>query len=153
MNIKGCLLHTHDDWKTPKKLYDFLMDNGWIDCFPYQSQFNEFENEYYGVKLFINPPFSKMKEVTKWIIEQSRVNKILLLIPARTDTKYFHELIEKCHPFIFFVKGRLHYNESKEGAPFPTICLLFDYWSTRYAHGDLDDLIEFIRKEETKDYE
>ncbi len=46
-----------------------------------------------------------------------------MLIPARTDTKYFHEYIYKRHE-IRFVRGRLHFNESKAGAPFPSMVVV-----------------------------
>lgn len=46
-----------------------------------------------------------------------------MLIPARTDTKYFHEYIYKRHE-IRFIRGRLHFNESKAGAPFPSMVVV-----------------------------
>lgn len=48
---------------------------------------------------------------------------VVMLIPARTDTKYFHEYIYKRHE-IRFVRGRLHFNESKAGAPFPSMVVV-----------------------------
>lgn len=48
-----------------------------------------------------------------------------MLIPARTDTSYFHEYIyHKAE--IRFVRGRLHFNEAKQGAPFPSMVVIFD---------------------------
>ena len=124
-NIKACLSHNHDNWATPKKLYDLILKIGYIDTFPLNSNYNELENTYKNQKLFINPPFSKLKDVTEWLIKQFKNNnEILLLIPARTDTKYFHKLLE-LRPFIYFIKGRLHYNESKS-APFPSLLLYFN---------------------------
>lgn len=108
----------------------------YIDCFPFNSEYDEFQKDYFNEKLFINPPFSKMKEVSEWIIKQlEHRNKIVLLIPARTDTQYFHELI-KYSPRIYFIKGRLHYNE-EGSAPFPSIILL---WEARDSYMDLFDI-------------
>ena len=123
MKITACLSHNSDDWKTPTEIYNKFMKAGYIDCFKYQSEEDETKNEYKNQKLFINPPFSKMKQITPWIIKQARKNIVALLIPARTDTNYFHELI-KLHPTIYFIKGRLHYNDSN-CAPFP-ILLVFN---------------------------
>ena len=124
-NIKACLSSNTDDWKTPKKIYDQFIETGYIDCFPYKAQYDEFKKEYREQKLFVNPPFSKMKQVADWVWHQHIDNKCLvaLLIPARTDTKYFHKLL-KLQPEIVFIEGRLHDNESNS-APFPTILLIF----------------------------
>ena len=105
-----------DDWKTPEKLYKVLMEKGYLDPCPYQSKEDGLKKDYpVGSKLFINPPFSKMSDWIKYGIEQYRVNhcEVCFLIPARTDTKYFHELLEY-NPIIYFIKGRLHYNESQK---------------------------------------
>ena len=128
MSLKVMYSKKTDDWKTPSELMQILLNNGWIDCFKYQAQYNELERIYYNNFLYINPPYSKMKEVTKWIIEQYKNNnEIILLIPARTDTKYFHELLH-LKPVIYFIKGRLHYNESN-AAPFPSIMMHFNKYS------------------------
>ena len=66
MKIDGCMLHRTDDWKTPKLLYDTFMKLGFVDCFPFQSEENEFEKIYHHKYLFVNPPYSKLKEVAKW---------------------------------------------------------------------------------------
>lgn len=50
--------------------------------------------------------------------------KVVMLIPARTDTSYFHDYIYK-KAEIRFIRGRLHYNEAKTGAPFPSMVVIF----------------------------
>lgn len=135
-----------DNWRTPTKIYEAFIEKNYIDCFKYEAKENEMLNNYYDKKLFINPPFSKMKEVTKWVIKQKENgNKIALLIPARTDTKYFHDLIEY-NPLIIFIKGRLHYNDSKS-APFPTILLIFNKYASWYQWTKMtqDQLINWIK--------
>lgn len=151
MRIKGCLMSNSDDWKTPSAIYQEFMNHGWIDCFKYQSDKNELFNNYYDKKLFINPPFSKMKEISSWIICQiTNNNRVALLIPARTDTNYFHELL-KFRPFIIFIKGRLKYNDTGT-APFPTLLLVFDrnyhYNPKIYECLTQNELIEKIKGDE-----
>ena len=65
----------------------------------------------------------KIKDfVEKAIKEHQKGKKVLLLIPARTDTKYFRKLVDYgCD--IVFITGRLHFNESNS-APFPS-CLVY----------------------------
>lgn len=50
---------------------------------------------------------------------------VVMLIPARTDTSYFHEYIYHKAKEIRFLRGRLHFNESKQGAPFPSMIVVF----------------------------
>jgi len=49
-----------------------------------------------------------------------------MLIPARTDTKAFHEYIYG-KAEIRFIKGRLKFGQSKNSAPFPSMVVVFDY--------------------------
>ncbi|WFD12230.1 hypothetical protein [Tepidibacter hydrothermalis] len=47
-----------------------------------------------------------------------------MLIPSRTDTKYWHEWIfGKAE--IRFIKGRLKFDDSKNSAPFPSAIVIF----------------------------
>jgi site-specific DNA-methyltransferase (adenine-specific) len=48
-----------------------------------------------------------------------------MLIPARTDTKYFHEYIYNKAKEIRFIKGRLKFGDSKNPAPFPSMVVVF----------------------------
>lgn len=48
-----------------------------------------------------------------------------MLIPARTDTHYFHDYIyHKAE--LRFIRGRLHFNEAPQGAPFPSMVVIFN---------------------------
>ena len=46
-----------------------------------------------------------------------------MLLPARTDTKWFHEFIYHKHE-IRFIKGRLKFNDGKNNAPFPSMLVI-----------------------------
>jgi site-specific DNA-methyltransferase (adenine-specific) len=49
---------------------------------------------------------------------------VVMLLPARTDTKWFHEYIYgKCE--IRFIKGRLKFGGCKNAAPFPSMVCVF----------------------------
>ena len=47
-----------------------------------------------------------------------------MLIPARTDTKYFHDYILN-RSEVRFLKGRLKFGDSKKSAPFPSMVVVF----------------------------
>lgn len=78
--------------------------------------------------MFVNPPYGR-KSTAEWIKKCSDEAKkpntvVVALIPARTDTKAFHEYIYG-KAEIRFVKGRLHFGGSKDGAPFPSMVVVF----------------------------
>src|SRR6187402_816682 len=76
-----------------------------------------------GGWLWMNPPYSKCKEfVDKAYSEMLLGAKIIILIPSRTDTKYFHNFIYKKEGVeIDFIKGRLKFGDSENSAPFPSM--------------------------------
>ena len=47
-----------------------------------------------------------------------------MLIPARTDTKYWHKYCMEAHE-IYFVKGRLKFGDADNSAPFPSAVVVF----------------------------
>lgn len=49
---------------------------------------------------------------------------VVMLIPARTDTRWFHDYIYG-RAEIRFIKGRLKFNDGKGGAPFPSMVVIF----------------------------
>jgi len=82
--------------------------------------------------VFVNPPYSSLKTTKKhlgWIekaFQQSqRGCTVVLLIPARTDTQWFHDF---CLPFgeIEWIRGRIKFDGCNGGsAPFPSIYVVF----------------------------
>lgn len=136
-----------DDWKTPSKLYNAFIKTNYIDPCPYQSINNGLLYNFYNANIFINPPFSKISDWVKWGIKQTEnYCKVVFLIPARTDTRYFHELL-KYHPTIYFIKGRLKYNDSEKNAPFPTLLIILNNCHT-YETIELNTLIERIENKQ-----
>lgn len=81
-----------------------------------------------GQRVFCNPPYGRqIKDWVKKCYMESRApdTLVVMLIPARTDTSYFHEYIYRKAREIRFVKGRLHFNGAKAGAPFPSMVVVF----------------------------
>jgi len=62
----------------------------------------------------------------KWVkkASESEGGAVVMLIPARTDTRYFHEYIYGKSE-IRFIKGRLKFGDSKNSAPFPSMIVVF----------------------------
>lgn len=81
-----------------------------------------------GYTVFCNPPYGR--EVGKWVEKAYKESKkenttVVILIPARTDTKYFHKYIYHKAKEIRFVKGRLKFGNAKNAAPFPSMIVVF----------------------------
>ena len=135
-----------NNWNTPKVLLQHILDNGYKDYNPEGSFISPFyvnTSDFKNDKVFINPPFSILNKeeflITIYHLWMNN-NDILLLIPARTDTRYFHELLTY-FPNITFIKGRLKFNDGKTSAPFPSILLDIKSCSDRYYknfYGTLD---------------
>ena len=91
----------------------------------YTPEQNGLNQDWSGEIVFCNPPYS---EVSKWVekaySEAKRGAKTVMLIPSRTDTKWFHEFIYQKHE-IRFVKGRLKFGDQKNSAPFPSMVVVF----------------------------
>ena len=74
---------------------------------------------------YCNPPYS---EVELWVqkahLEAAKGNYSVMLLPARTDTKWFHRWIygQYC---IRFLKGRLKFKGTLNSAPFPSMIVIF----------------------------
>lgn len=84
-------------------------------------------NKIGGFSVFCNPPYGK--ELSKWVMKsywesQKPDTVVVMLIPARTDTRWFHDYIYG-KAEIRFIKGRLRFNNSKNNAPFPTMIVVF----------------------------
>jgi site-specific DNA-methyltransferase (adenine-specific) len=73
-------------------------------------------------RVFVNPPFSKTRQfLERW----HEADIAVYLIPARTDTRAFHNIILPNASEIRFIKGRLKFGDAQNGAPFPSMLVVF----------------------------
>lgn len=77
-----------------------------------------------GKRVFCNPPYDK-KTMRKWLERGLEATLAVFLIPARTDTKWFHEVVMPHANEIRFIKGRLKFGNATDGAPFPSMIVIF----------------------------
>ena len=98
---------------------------------------NALEQNWFARHAFMNPPFGHGGKMQKTFFEHA-VNEVHVmnnclnlwaLVPARTDTKLFHEIIVPHANKIYFIKGRLnfggHNNVEGANAPFPSMLVHF----------------------------
>lgn len=126
-------------WETPKDFFDKLNKEFNFSLDPccskltakcknyYTEQDNGLLKNWGGHTVYMNPPYGR--EQIKWIkkaFEESLKENttVVCLIPARTDTKIWHEIIFP-HAEIRFIKGRLKFGGSKSSAPFPSAIVIF----------------------------
>ena len=129
-----------EDWETPEWLFEELDNEFNFTLDPCCSLENRKCKKYYtkeedglkqdwgGNHVFVNPPYGR-KSTAEWIEKcyneaQKKDTIVVLLIPARTDTKAFHEFIYN-KAEIRFIKGRLKFGNSLNSAPFPSMICIF----------------------------
>ena len=123
MDIKACLSSNTVHWATPTNLYNKFVESGYIDPCPLHSITNGLLYDFINAKIYVNPPFKDLSTWVEWIIKQVKNNCIVwLLMPSRTDTKYFANIFPYVEDLYFF-KGRLKYNDGKGVSPFPSMLL------------------------------
>ena len=143
-----------DNWETPNDLferynsrYSFLLDAA-------ADSTNRKVTSYFGPggleedaltadwgpwlqkgNIWLNPPYSRglqKKFIEKAVNEKAKLDPhhhglghVVCLLPARTDTKLFHEIIKPYAADIEFLKGRIKFVGAEHGAPFPSMVVIF----------------------------
>lgn len=98
--------------------------------YPWHLSYSELESP---IVVWCNPPYSSwQKWVAKAAAERQQGATVVMLLPARTDTKAFHEHIwdqENSCPRegveVRFIKGRVKFVGAAHGAPFPSMIVIF----------------------------
>jgi site-specific DNA-methyltransferase (adenine-specific) len=128
------------DWETPQWLFDLLDDEYQFSLDPCATPENAKCWHYYtpkdnGLKrvwsgnVWVNPPYDS---IVAWLeravlqLKYKRIETIVFLIPARTDTKYWHKYVMKHACEIRFIEGRLRFVGAKGAAPFPSVIVIFN---------------------------
>ena len=82
-------------------------------------------------KVFMNPPYGR--EIGKWVkkawTESLKGALVVCLLPARVDTRWWHEYAKKGH--VYFLQGRLKFGSSLNSAPFPSAIVTFGKFFSR----------------------
>lgn len=136
----GMFTSRTDEWATPHKTFSALDAEFHFDLDPcsthenakcerhYTKEDDGLTKDWSGHRVFCNPPYGRA--IAAWTKKCSEEAKkpgttVVALLPARTDTAYFHDYIYGKAREIRFVRGRLHFNESKSAAPFPSMIVVF----------------------------
>ena len=126
-NIKGLMSSMTDEWRTPQSLFnqldkEFNFDS---DSCPMKNKPLKKDLILWGERTFVNPPYSDISHWVKICYQRGqRGFLVVMLIPSRTDTKWWHDYVMKADE-IRFIKGRLKFNDGKGSAPFPSAVVIF----------------------------
>jgi len=134
-NRKAMFSSTSGEWETPIELFQvldaefhFTLDacatprNNKCPCFYSQ---DALRLSWLGT-VFCNPPYGR--EIWQWVAkgynEALRGAVVVMLLPARTDTAWWHSFVMKADE-IRFIRGRLKFSGHKNSAPFPSCIVVF----------------------------
>ena len=140
MNKELMFSSTTDVWATPQDFFDKLNEEFNFNLDPcsthenakcekhFTIEENGLVQDWEGYTVFCNPPYGK--EIKKWVKKcyeegQKENTTVVMLIPARTDTSYFHDYIYNIASEIRFIRGRLKFGDSKNSAPFPSMIVVY----------------------------
>lgn len=165
--MNAALLSSNNlSWCTPPELFNeldrefhFNLDPAATDksakCAKYYTPDDDgLTKDWGGSRVFCNPPYGR--HIQEWVrkgYEESRKpgTLVVMLIPARTDTSYFHDYIfgGKADE-VRFIRGRIKFTDedgnAKDSAPFPSAVIV---WRSPDAALSVRDMVlELIRGKE-----
>lgn len=116
------------EWSTPNHVYHTLDAEFNFDFDPCPMQAEQdglarLFTPWTGKRVFCNPPYHR---IGKWLERAEEADVAVYLIPARTDTRWFHNIVLPKAKEIRFIKGRLKFGGAKNSAPFPSMIVVFE---------------------------
>lgn len=137
MNTDLMFSSATDQWATPQSFFnewdavfrfelDVCADAQNAKCWRYFSeQDNGLYQDWAPNRCWMNPPYGR--EIRRWMQkayeESLKGATVVCLVPARTDTAWWHDYAMKGE--ITFIRGRLKFGDAKSGAPFPSAVVVF----------------------------
>lgn len=145
-DIRAMLSSDRMDWETPPELFAWISEKyGPFDLDAAATAENALCATYFTPEddglaqswegcgsVWLNPPYGR--EIGKWVKKAAdeffsgNVNKVVMLIPARTDTAYWHDHIQNIAS-VEFIRGRVKFllnGEPKGTAPFPSAIVVYE---------------------------
>lgn len=135
---EGLFTSKTDMWGTPQATFDELDAEFGFDldvcAVPENAKCQRFfspevdglAQEWAGNICWMNPPYGR--QIGKWVEKAHEASQrgatVVALLPARTDTRWFHEHIKDAAE-IRFIRGRLCFNDSDGRAPFPSMVVVW----------------------------
>lgn len=127
---------TSYEWSTPQYLFDeldkefgFSVD---VCALPENAKCKRFYTliddgllqDWDGEIVWMNPPYGKT--IGHWMKKAGEVDAtVVCLVPARTDTEWWHKYVIGRRAEVRFIKGRLRFGDTGTNAPFPSAIVIY----------------------------
>lgn len=116
------------EWATPTAVYEALNREFHFDFDPCpidgdRDGLATLFTHWDGRRVFCNPPYGR--RLGRWLQRAPEATLAVYLLPARTDTRWFHELVLPFAKEIRFLRGRLRFGGATTSAPFPSMIVIF----------------------------
>jgi len=134
----GLMSSRTDQWATPRAFFnewdaiyrfelDVCADSTNAKCASYfDRQDDGLAQGWAPFRCWMNPPYGR--QIGRWVAKAAMESKlgatVVCLLPARTDTAWWHDYVIP-HGRVVFIRGRLRFGEAKAGAPFPSAVVIF----------------------------
>ena len=127
------------EWATPRDFFRKLDEEFNFDLDPCAQSHNAVCSSFFtpeedgllqsweGKTVFVNPPYGR--GIGQWVKKAHEEGcredtTVVMLIPSRTDTKYWHDYIMRASE-VRLIKGRLKFGGGNNSAPFPSAVVIF----------------------------
>lgn len=163
--LRPALMSSDDiEWYTPPEVRDAVVAalGGIVDVdpcadpgrtFPATYHYTRDENgliQRWPGRVYMNPPYGRgISAWTTKLRDELRpggwATEAVALLPARTDTTWWHELVKDISVVACFLRGRLKFSGYEQSAPFPSAALYFGPNQSRFevAFGDLGHFLSW----------
>jgi len=137
MMTSGMTSANRSDWSTPQMLFDALNDKYGpftldpcaspenAKCAAFFTEADDGLTQPWSGRVFMNPPYGR--QIARWMQkaweESQKGVRVVCLVPARTDTAWWHEYAQRGE--IKFIRGRIQFGDSRQNAPFPSAVVVF----------------------------
>lgn len=137
-----------DEWSTPPQIFEeldaefhFTLDVASTDgnalCERHYTKSDDGLSQPWTGSVWCNPPYGR--KIGRWLRKAALENDggvTVCLVPARTDTAWWHDWVVGHASEVRFIRGRLKFGDSNASAPFPSAVVVYDkrpgrYWVVR----------------------
>lgn len=137
---KALFSSNSSEWETPSEIFDPLNEEFHFDLDVCATKENAKVYHYYADAFhwpwsgvcWMNPPYERGPDgIIRWmekaywaVRERGEANVVVCLVPARTDTKWWHEYAMRATE-IRLLRGRIKFVGAPSSAPFPSAIIIF----------------------------
>jgi phage N-6-adenine-methyltransferase len=150
VNIEACLSSDKMDWRTPEDILELVRRYDSIGLDPCTGPENPTKAAYFFTEadnglerswmgrglVFVNPPYGRA--VAKWAAKCAREGgetSVIALLPARPDSRWFHDAVFRQSTAICWLKGRVRFVGAPASAPFPSVLVYWGEDASRFAEA------------------